>query len=413
VLAEQARAGSDNTSWRLQRFQAYNRRKGIWKRPRPFGYLVVNGKLRPHPIEASIVRCMVDEFLDGASLRGIAHRLNESGVRAPRAVRAAEARAAGRVVKDPPTEEWSYVSVREILIAPSLTAIQAHDRGLFCDDNGELVSVGEGIVTLGKRARILAEFERRTALVRSAQDPSRIGQRTGGGRPPKYLFSGWIRCGECGAASTWAIAINKEKNKYGRYVCSRQWQGKTCRGCGVQADALEGEVIRRFTLKLSTLEPGDPLLERIAERWLEHTLPEGETERRVLRQAIDDVEARLTDLYDARYLRHEFPESADLERYEVIRASLLEQRAAARAGLARLGPRAQMDIGALLDTEMTREARAVSPLHRQRSLLQLAIQQVWIYNADHGRVPLADRVGIVWVGEDPPTPRNVQRSGDD
>jgi hypothetical protein len=29
------------------------------------------------------------------------------------------------------------------------------------------------------------------------------------------------------------------------------------------------------------------------------------------------------------------------------------------------------------------------------------------------RVPLADRVGIVWVGEDPPTPRNVQRSGDD
>jgi len=267
-------------------------------------------------------------------------------------------------------------------------------------------------VTLGERARILAEIERRTALVRSAQDPSRIGQRTGGGRPPKYLFSGWIRCGECGAASTWAIAINKEKNKYGRYVCSRQRQGKTCRGCGVQADALEGEVIRRFTLKLSTLEPGDPLLERIAERWLEHTLPEGETERRVLRQAIDDVEARLTDLYDARYLRHEFPESADLERYEVIRASLLEQRAAARAGLARLGPRAQMDIGALLDTEMTREAWAVSPLHRQRSLLQLAIQQVWIYNADHGRVPLADRVGIVWVGEDPPTPRNVQRSDD-
>lgn len=89
---------------------------------------------------------------------------------------------------------------------------------------------------------------------------------------------------------------------------------------------------------------------------------------------------------------------------------------AARRGSGRarpVGATAQMDIGALLDTEMTREAWAVSPLHRQRSLLQLAIQQVWIYNADHGRVPLADRVGIVWVGEDPPTPRNVQRSGDD
>jgi site-specific DNA recombinase len=171
-------------------------------------------------------------------------------------------------------------------------------------------------------------------------------------------------------------------------------------------------VVRRFTLKLSTLEPGDPLLERIAERWLEQALPEEETERRVLQQAIDDVEVRLTDLYDARYLRREFPEPADLERYELIRARLLEQRAAARAALDRLGPRAQMDIGALLDTEVTREAWAVTPLPRRRSLLQLAIQEVWIYNADHGRVPLAERVGIVWVGKDPPTPRNAERSDD-
>jgi site-specific DNA recombinase len=49
VLAEQARAESDNTSRRLQQFHAHNRRQGIWKRPRPFGYQVVNGKLRPPP----------------------------------------------------------------------------------------------------------------------------------------------------------------------------------------------------------------------------------------------------------------------------------------------------------------------------------------------------------------------------
>jgi hypothetical protein len=353
---------------------------------------------------------MVDQFLDGASLRGIAQRLNEAGVKAPRAVRAAEARAARRLVKEPPTEEWSYVSVREVLIAPSLAAIQGHDRRLFYDDNGELVSVGEGIVTLGERARIVAELERRSARVRSAQDASRVGKRTGSGRPPKHLFSGWIRCGECGAASTWAIAINKEKNKYGRYVCSRQRQGKTCRGCGAQADALEGEVLRRFTLRISTLKPGDPLLERIAERWLK--LPDEEIERRVLQQAIDDVEVRLTDLYDARYLRREFPEPADLERYELIRARLLEQRVAARTALDRLGPRTQLDLGALLVTEVTREAWAVASLHRKRSLLQLAIQEVWIYNADRGRVPLVDRVGIIWVGEDPLTPRNTQRSDD-
>jgi DNA invertase Pin-like site-specific DNA recombinase len=53
ILAEQARAESDAISWRIGQWHAHNRRMGLWKARRPFGYLVVEGKLRPHPVEAS------------------------------------------------------------------------------------------------------------------------------------------------------------------------------------------------------------------------------------------------------------------------------------------------------------------------------------------------------------------------
>jgi hypothetical protein len=46
------------------------------------------------------------------------------------------------------------------------------------------------------------------------------------------------------------------------------------------------------------------------------------------------------------------------------------------------------------------------PLARRRALLAEFIQQVWVYGAD---VPVDRRVHIVWIGEEPPTPRNGAR----
>jgi site-specific DNA recombinase len=49
MLAEQARAEADAATWRLSEWHAHNRRNGLWKRIRPFGYIVSDGKLSPHP----------------------------------------------------------------------------------------------------------------------------------------------------------------------------------------------------------------------------------------------------------------------------------------------------------------------------------------------------------------------------
>jgi DNA invertase Pin-like site-specific DNA recombinase len=57
---------ADSISWRMSQFHAAARRKGLWAARRPFGYLVEDYKLRPHPKEAPIVRRVVDEFLGGA-----------------------------------------------------------------------------------------------------------------------------------------------------------------------------------------------------------------------------------------------------------------------------------------------------------------------------------------------------------
>jgi site-specific DNA recombinase len=102
ILAEQARAEADAGSWRLSEWHAHNRRSGLWKRIRPYGYAVTEGKLSPHTTEAPIVRGMVNSFLAGSSLRGIAKRLNAEGVKPPRLVFYEEAMAKGYKAKRPP-----------------------------------------------------------------------------------------------------------------------------------------------------------------------------------------------------------------------------------------------------------------------------------------------------------------------
>ena len=406
ILAEQARAEADATSWRLTQWHAHNRRHGLWKRKRTFGYEVVNGKLRPHPVESKIVRGMVDDFLDGASLRSIAMRLNREGVRAAGIVAYEEALAKGRPAKKPRTETWSYITVRAILTAPSLAALASHHDRLVDDENGDLIYVGDGIVTVVERGRILAELERRTALVSNSESASRIGTRTGGGRPPKYLLTGFARCGECGGA-----AARNDSAKGGIYYrCARKSRAEVCRGGSVPGEYLEKEVRRRVAGKLAALEPGDLLLDKISEQWLTRAIPEEEADRRTLGKALAAVDRRIQDLYDDRYQRGLFETSEEISEWERMIRSARAQRKAIKEKIDSLGPVQQPNIGALLDAELTEEAWPKLPVSRQRDLLGLAVQAVWIYSAD---VPLQNRIRVIYHDEELPEPRQGTIRPDD
>ena len=247
TLAEQARAEVDAASWRLSEWHAHNRRKGLWKR-RPFGYLVSDGLLVPHPVEAPIVRAMVDSFLAGSSLRGIAKRLNAQGVKPPRLVFYEEATAKGYNAKRPSATSWSYVAVRGILTAPALAALISHNREPCRDEHGRPIIAGVGIVDLNERARILDELQRRASGggVRGAarDDPRRDAL-------PRYLLTGFGRCGECGKA------LQRIETLRGGvyYRCASTGRGQTCRGGLISGRHLESEVVRSVLERRARLAP--------------------------------------------------------------------------------------------------------------------------------------------------------------
>jgi site-specific DNA recombinase len=236
-LAEQARAEADAATWRLSQWHAHNRRNGLWKRIRPYGYVVRDGKLDPHPVEASIVRDMVDSFLAGASLRGIAMRLNALGVKPPRLVFYEEAMAKGYSAKRPPASSWSYLAVRGVLTSPALAALMSHAGRLCRGDDSESISAGVGIVTLDERAQIVAELQRRAAHA----GKGRAGRPGAGQAQPTYLLTGFGRCGECGKA----LQRNATVRGGVYYRCAAKGRGQTCRGGFISGRLLEAEVVRR------------------------------------------------------------------------------------------------------------------------------------------------------------------------
>ncbi|HKF00296.1 MAG TPA: recombinase family protein [Actinomycetes bacterium] len=409
MLAEQARAESDNTSWRVGQWHLYNRRAGLWKQQRPFGYLVENGRLKPHPNEAPIVRRMINDFLRGVSLYSIARRLNDEGVKPPGAVRSEEARAKGHRAKGQESDQqpdWHAAAVRRVLSQPVVAALVSHKRQLVYDENGEPISAGEGIASLAERARILAELERRSLVVQEGA-AERVGKRTGGGRPAEHLLVGFVRCGECGAAAT---RVSSSSSSAHYYRCSSARHAGNCRGGFIRETYAEGEVASRLRSKLAALEPGDPLLDEIAEQWFAQKLPDQGADRRVLEEGREAAKARITDLYAARYQRGEFTAPEEIAVYEQLMQRLREQRDAAEAALAKLPPLPEFDVATLLDGELSVDTWPVLPVSRKRFLVGLAVHQVWIFSTDER---LDDRIVVVWHGEEPPKPTgkrtNVRR----
>jgi site-specific DNA recombinase len=402
IHSEIARAEADAISWRMTEFHGASRRKGLWAARRPFGYLVEDHKLRPHPTEAPIARRVIDEFLDGATYRSIAQRLNADGIPSPWAFIRAEAEANGRRLKPMRIDnKWSHSSVTQLLHNPSLAALVSHKGQLVYNDEGAPISCGEGIVTMGERARILAESERRSTVVRQAMDSTRVGKRTGGGRPAKYLLTGFGRCGYCHSHMQRTVSRRRGYDWH-QYRCSGKVFGKGCPGGSIGAETLEAEVVTRLTKRLATCEPGDPLLAVIAKRWMAQAVPESEADRRRLEDALAVVKQTLADLYDDRYERHLFHTSEDIAEWEQRIDKARSQRAAIQKALDSLGQRPEIDINALLDTELSREAWPETPLARKRDILKLAVNAVLVTGARRGQRSIEDRVTIAWAHEELP-----------
>jgi site-specific DNA recombinase len=397
-LAEQARAESESLSWRVEQWQEGCRLKGKWVGKRPYGFQVVDGRLVLHPDEAPVARRIADGFLDGASLTKLAKDLNRDGIPSPAAAKAADMRAQGRESKTRVGVTWSKEGVRLLLINPALVGWRAHNGRVVLGPDGEPVSFGEGIISPGERARILAELQRRTTMVHKSVNPSRVGGRTGHGRPGKYLLSGFARCKSC---TLRLVGFSPPGRKYAAYRCVTFSTATDCSTrVYIKAPEAEAEVQRQLLTRLAAMEPDDPILDVIAERWRELTMPEGEGERAVLDSRLDAIRGRILDLEEARFIRGQYVNTEDAARWDVMMARLTAQRDALLDAKEQLGPSPGFDLAILLDDYLSEEAWSALPTARRREILKVAVDKVIIAPGRRGQVPVEERVRVVLAGEE-------------
>lgn len=397
-LAEQAKDEAETLSWRIETWHEGCRLKGKWTNMRPYGHQVIDGSLVPYPDEARVVRRMKAWVLEGWSFRQIARALNAEGVPSPGAAKVVESYVRKRRWKRRPDSTWTVSSVARVLSNPSLVGWQRHNGRIVLGPDGDPVSFGEGVLTPGEHARVLAEVERRAAIIRNKNTGKRkVGTKTGGGRVSRYLLVGSVRCGGCDYNMS-AQPAHGHHAPY--YRCNTLASGADCPArTSIRMIDADEEVMRQLRTRLSAMEPDDPILCAIAERWRELTMPEGEGERTILQSRLDAVRGRIVDLEEARYVRGDFATADDIARWNGLMARLKVQRDAVLQDLEELGPPPDFDLNSLRATYSS-EAWDATPMPQRRKLLQVAVAKVIVTRAGRRPVPARDRVRVVLVGEE-------------
>lgn len=198
-----------------------NGKTSAWSKV-PFGYDYLDGELVINEIQAPVVRSMFERYLAGVSITKLVDHLNEEG----------------HIGKDRP---WSYRTVRTVL-----------DNALYTGRTNFKGEVYEGdhepIISDEVYYKTQTELERRQKEAYAKNNNPRPFQA-------KYLLSGLLRCGRCGAGFE-LIQGNKRKDgtRNKRYRCwsqssknhnktRRGYRAEWCDACVYQMEPLEALVL--------------------------------------------------------------------------------------------------------------------------------------------------------------------------
>lgn len=158
-----------------------------------FGYDYHDNQLHVNELQAAVVRQIFDEYEAGASTTKLRDRLND----------------AGHLGKD---RDWSYRTVRHVLENPTYMGDVRYRGKLYPGKQTALVTK--------------EQFDHVQQQISERQD--KAYKQNNNPRPfqAKYMLSGLLRCGYCGA--TFAIAKSHTKNgPVWRYVCNSHGKRKT------------------------------------------------------------------------------------------------------------------------------------------------------------------------------------------
>ncbi|MET7544358.1 MULTISPECIES: recombinase family protein [unclassified Streptomyces] len=217
--------------------------------PRPFGW--ADDRITLHPVEAELVRKAIEDRIGGMSVNAIAREWYRLGVTGTRGG-----------VHNPQT-------VTQIMTAPRVCGYRANRGELLLDPDTRLPVVGqwEPIVSPEQWEALCATFAAGSLYMhRGSGAPRRTGEKAG----PRYLASGFLRCGGetnpgqvCGRKMGGSKSGRSRRSPY-NYICN----GAAGRGCGRCAISgpLVDDAIERFLFPEGGRGPVR-LPQSIRERW--------------------------------------------------------------------------------------------------------------------------------------------------
>jgi site-specific DNA recombinase len=302
---------------------------GAWIGKAVYGY---TDKAEIIPEEAKIIQEMAERILAGEGLNEVARSLTNRGVPTARG------------------SDWRAASIRNILRAPRIAGHRVHHGEISARD------CWPAIVDEATHRLLMARFA-----------PGRkAGAKPGG--PRKYLLTGLLRCGKCGAGMVFCL---NGKARTPSYRCARNAGSKSCGGMAVVSAPVEKIVAELAFLSME---------HRTARS--DNRLEEWETKRkeieRLREEAAEDFAAKIL----TRPAMH------------TIMRSLQSQELALG-----LPPRAN-DADAKT-SEALRESWDETTTSRKREFLESVLQKVIVHpRASAKQAPIFDpqRLEPIWVG---------------
>ena len=211
---------------------------------------------------AAVVRDIFNWFIAGTSVLGIAKRLNEQGVPNPSAYK----RQQGMNYRHPASGTldglWPDSSVRRILRNPLYTGtmVQGKNRTKSYKLHVSEAVPEEDWITVEQTHEAIIPIE----LFDKAQALFERDTRTAPTHKQVYLFSGFLRCADCGKAMN-RKTISQPYRNYYYYICStfKKQHSGACTKHTIRSDRLEQAVLETLRSQIALAVEMDELIAEI------------------------------------------------------------------------------------------------------------------------------------------------------
>ena len=211
---------------------------------------------------AAVVRDIFNWFIGGTSVLGIAKRLNEQGVPNPSAYKRQQGMNYRHPTSDKLDDLWPDSSVRRILRNPLYTGTMVQGKKRM---KSYKLHISEAVpeedwITVEQTHEAIIPGE----LFDKAQALFARDTRTAPTQPQVYLFSGFLRCADCGKAMN-RKTISQPYRNYYYYICStfKKQHSGACTKHTIRSDRLEQAVLETLRSQIALAVEMDELIAEI------------------------------------------------------------------------------------------------------------------------------------------------------